>query len=301
MAFKYVKRNPDVVKTRSNQRGGDFVSLYKENVKIYKPRDGKNLIRILPPTWNNAPHFGHEVYINYGIGADEQAYFSLSKMKKEKDPLAEAKKQAEREGDNELAKSLEPTKRVLMYVIDRMAEEEGPQLYPTPWSLDKVFCTLSCDEDTGEIIMIDDPETGCDVRFYKEGKGLATKYPAEKIKILKPSPLSEDETIQEEWLEHVTEYPIPDVLNFYDYEHIAGVFDGQLVQPKATKPSTDEEEPVKSKSTRKPNVTTTSDVDDEEDEDDSQDEKIEETKTEEVQKMTASSIRERLAARKRST
>ena len=224
--FEYVKRDPSVIRERANQRGGDFDSLYVQGTKLFKPREGKNLVRILPPSWPSAEHYGYEIWCNYNIGVDSQQYLSLSKMKNYKDPIAEARKQAEREGNKELADKLAPRKRILFYVIDRNAEEEGPQLWSAPWTVDKDFCNLAFDEDTKEVVMIDHPEEGCDVRFYKEGTGLATKYDSSKMRILKPSALHEDEAVMNKWLEYVQYHPIPDILNFYSYDHIAGVFDG---------------------------------------------------------------------------
>lgn len=249
--FQYQTRDPNVIKQRANRRGGDFDPLLKEEVKEFKPKEGKNTIRILPPTWDEADHYGYEAYINYNIGVTNQKYFSLEKMKKEKDPLQEAKKQAEREGNRKLADALKPTQRVLFYVIDRNAEEEGVQLWLAPWTFDKKLCALSVDEDTGQCIdPIDHPDEGSDVRFYYEKSGKQfPDYPAEKMRILKASPLHEDETKADEWLEYTAENPIPSVINFYDYEHIASVFDGHIAteeerNPKAKRQTDDEDEEV---------------------------------------------------------
>jgi hypothetical protein len=294
--FQYQKRNAETVKQRANQRGGDFDNIFKGNVKLFKPREGKNLIRILPPTWENAEHYGYEVFINYSIGVDDQAYLSLSKMLGKPDPLAEARKQAEREGDKKTADSLIPSKRVLMYVIDRNAEEEGVQLWSAPWTVDKTFCNLSFDEDTREVIMVDDPEQGCDIRFYKEGTGLGTKYPAEKAKLMKPSMLHEDEAVAEEWLQYVQDNPLPSICNYYDYEHIASAYEGHVVKDKPeaeTKPET------KPKSSKPSKVEQEPEDDDDEDEALFDNAKQSPKNEEDVPKMSAQSIRERLAARKR--
>lgn len=230
--FTYQQRDSATVKARANQRGSEFDSLYKDGIKIYKVKEGKNKVRILPPTWDSASHFGYDVYINYGIGINEQAYLSLSEMQGKPDPLAEARKKAERSGDRDLADSLKPTKRVAYFLIDRMDEDEGPQLWIAPWTIDRSLCALSTDEETGESLMLDNPEDGNDIVFYKEGSGLGTKYPAEKMRIMKPSRLSEDEGLEEEWLDFITQNPIPECLNFYDYDHIAAAFDGYVSNDK---------------------------------------------------------------------
>jgi len=248
-SFKYKRRDPSTLQKRANAKGGDFDSVFKPEYKMYKPKDGKNIIRILPPTWDNAEHYAIDVHINYGIGADNQSYLSLSKMKGEADPIAEAMREAEKAGDKKLAKALKPNKRALMWVIDRNNPDEGPLLWSAPMMVDKSFANLAIDEDTGETIYIDDPEEGCDVRFYKEGEKLNTKYPGEKMKLLPKGPISQDQGEQDEWLEFINANPLPDVLQFYDYDHIALVFDGQVrtdedeteeTQPKATKPKLQE-------------------------------------------------------------
>lgn len=254
-SFKYRQRSRDSVRERANMRGGDFDSIIKSKYKVYKIRDGKNLIRILPPTWDNAEHYGYDLFINYNVGVDNQSYLSLSKMKGEADPLAEARKEAERDGDKKLAKDLQPRQRVAMWIVDRQDEDEGPQLFLCPFTLDKAIAGASFDEDTKEVIYVDDPDQGCDVRFYKEGSGLNTDYPGEKIKIMKPSALHEDMAVQKEWETFVQENPIPECLQFYEYDHIASVFNGQIGKPAQATSTEDEDE--------KPRRRTTSQRDDE--------------------------------------
>ena len=227
-SFRYQKRSREDIKERANMRGGDFDSIFKSKYKLYKVRDGKNLIRILPPTWDDAKHYGYDLWINYNVGVDNQSYLSLSKMKGEKDPLEDARKAAERDGDKELINALKPRQRILMWVIDRQAEDEGPQLFSCPFTLDKAILNKCFDEDTNDTIYPDDPEEGCDVRFYKEGSGLKTDYPAEKIKMFEATPLCDDADLQQDWLDFVTKNPLPDVIQFYDYDHINGVFNGQV-------------------------------------------------------------------------
>lgn len=243
-SFQYQKRTKDDLKERANARGGNFDSFIKPQCKIYKVREGKNLVRILPPTWDKARHYGLDTYVNYGIGSDNQSYLSLSKMKNEPDPLLEAKRVAEQDGDEEVAKALRPTQRILMWVIDRMDEDAGPQLWAAPLGLDKGIANAAFDEDTGEIVYIDDPVKGADVRFYREGSGLKTKYPGEKIKVLASSPIHEDEKLENEWLDYVTENPVTDCLQYYDYEHISGVYNGNV---RVAKDDDDDDEKPKRK------------------------------------------------------
>jgi len=257
-SFNYQKRSREDVKARANMRGGGFDSYIKQEFKRYKVRDGKNMVRILPATWEKPKHYGYDIFVNYGIGADNQSYLSLSKMDAEgeygKDPLAAARKEAQREGDDDTAKALAPRQRVLVWVIDRLDEDEGPQLWDIPFSVDKDFVNLCLDEDTKEVVYPDDPEEGHDLRFYKEGSGLNTKYPGGRMKLMDAAPLHEDQDVQDEWLGFVKDNPVPDCLQYYDADAISAAFDGQVrgkdedeEKPKRRGHDDDEDEKPKSK------------------------------------------------------
>ena len=229
--FTYEKRSREEVKARANMRGGGFDSFIKSEYKRYKVKDGKNMIRILPATWEKPKHYGYDIWLNYGIGADNQTYLSLSKMDHEdadKDPLVEARREAQRENDEKTAKALQPRQRVLVWVIDRNEEDEGPMLWDIPFSVDKDFINLCLDEDTKEVSYPDDPKDGHDIRFYKEGTGVGTKYPASRMKLMETAPLHEDADVEGEWLDYVQENPIPDCLQYYTAEQISAAFDGSV-------------------------------------------------------------------------
>src|SRR5580765_49288 len=101
-----LRRTAENVKARANMKGGGFDSIFKPKYKVLKVRDGKNLIRILPATWEDATHYGYDLWVNYAIGADNQSYLSLKMMKQEKDPLDEARAEALHDGDKKLAAAL---------------------------------------------------------------------------------------------------------------------------------------------------------------------------------------------------
>lgn len=226
--FVYHRRDAKTLKERADMKPGDYPKIFKPQYKVWKPKDGKNLIRILPATWESARHYGIDIFVNYSIGADNNQFLSLSKHGKGADPIAEARQEAQREGDKALAKKLSPTQRILYWIIDRNDEAEGPVLFPAPFTVDTNIANLCIDEDTKDVIFVDDPAEGCDIRFHREGTGLGTDYPAAKMKILKPSPLHEDETLENEWLDFINENPLPEVLNFYDYDFIKNTFDGVI-------------------------------------------------------------------------
>lgn len=300
--FQYQQRTKEDIKDRANNRGGNFDSIIKPTYKLYKIKEGKNLVRILPPTWEKPKHYGYDIWVNYGIGADNQSYLSLSKMKNEKDPIAEARATAAREGDEDLARALQARQRILVWLIDRLAEDEGPQLWPMAFTVDKDLASLSFDDDTKEVSYIDDPENGRDFRFHKEGEGLKTKYPAAKMKLLTESALHEDLDLAAEWLEFVAANPIPDCLQYYDYDHISNTFNGQArverkdedEPPRRTRPAARDEEDAKPATRKRPVVEEEPPFD----EDEPKPKKVvAKEPDEEAPKPAGQSIRERLAAR----
>lgn len=272
--FRYQKRDKETLKERANMKGGNYDTYIKPKFKQWKPKDGKNLIRILPPTWDDARHYGLDIFVNFNIGPDNQSYLSLSKHDRGADPLAEARREAQADGDKEFAKKLNPSQRILYWIIDRMDEDEGPLLWAAPFTFDKSLSNLCIDEDTKDVIFIDDPVTGRDVRFYKEGTGLTTKYDPSKMKVLKESNLAEDEGLEQEWLDFIQENPLPEVLNFYDYDHIKASFGGQAgredddedEKPARKRKAVDDEDEEKPARSRQRTKSRDDDADEDEDE-----------------------------------
>ena len=257
--FAYKSRDSSMAKDRAEKGGGDFDKIFKENIDMFSPAADDNLIRPLPPTWDEAEHYGYDIYVHYGIGADNQAYLCRKKMLNEACPICEASKEAEREGDSEYAKDLKAKQRVAFFLVDRDNEDKGALMWSSPWGFDKDVCKISVDKRTGEVLALDHPEEGYDIEFEKTGAKMRTKY--EGIKIARnASELDNDEA-----LDFIAENPIPDTLNFYSYEHIEDVFGGGDGASKKDEeePEEEDEKPSrksKSKSRRK-------DSDEDEDED----------------------------------
>jgi len=222
--FRYQARDPSELRRRAERSGGDYDKMMKDHIKMWKPNDKTNRIRILPPTWQGATHFGFDVYVHYGIGPDRQSYLDLAKMKGAADPITEEyndlRRTASTEEEEKEAKDLSAKPRVVVYLIDRDNEKEGVQCWFMPAGLDKDIVMISEDKSTGEVLNIDDPEEGYDVIFEKNGKAMTTKYEGVTI-ARRSSPLGRDE-----WLEFANDNPIPDQLLYYDYDHIATIFNG---------------------------------------------------------------------------
>ena len=78
--YEYRERDRAAVDKRAKMGNSDFDKIVRDGTKSWSPGDGANTIRILPPTWNDAQHFGVDVQVHYGIGPDRQSYLCLNKM-----------------------------------------------------------------------------------------------------------------------------------------------------------------------------------------------------------------------------
>lgn len=222
--FEYQPRTEEDIERRANQGGNSFDSPVKE--KPFVPSEPKDyLIRVLPPTWEQAHHFGYDVYIHYQVGPDNGQYICPQSMNEGPCPICEERSKADREGETDYASELRPTKRVAAYIIDREDEESGPQVFLMPSTVDSGITKQMKDKFSGEVLLIDHPDEGYDVSFTREGQGINTKYTGFQV-ARKATPISKDDEKYDAWLDHITENPIPDQLNIYDYEHIARVFGG---------------------------------------------------------------------------
>ncbi len=253
--FVYTPRDMQAVQKRATQSGGAYDSFIDTRFMKFTAAGGYNCIRILPPAWENAEHFGFDYFLHSGVGPDNSQYLCLDKMadlaeskgfKGGACPVCEERRRLEKEGETEEANQLKPSRRVGVWIIDRDNERDGPKFYDMSWTMDKDIASLQINKRTGEAILIDDPEEGYDFEFQREGKGLNTRYIGKSI-ARQQSPISDDPKLQDQWLEFISEHPIPDVLNFYEYDYIAKVFSGRVAKEEEV-----EERPVRTSRVREP-------------------------------------------------
>lgn len=231
-SYTYERRDPEAMRRRG-EGNSDFDRIVSEKVKQWKPNDGDNRIRIIPPTWAKAEHHGLDLKVHYGVGADRQSYLCLRGMKGEDDPIYEAYERAraelnEDEENKELkehVRNLKAKPRVGIYLVDRDHEKEGVQFWAMPAGLDTDIVQVMQDKRTGEVLPIDDPKKGYDVEFVKKGKGINTEYLGVAI-ARRSSPLHDDPDKADKWMDFAVANPIPSVLQYFPYEHIAKAFGG---------------------------------------------------------------------------
>lgn len=286
--FQYQENDPTITDEHSQGRG-DFDDPIKAGVVKFKPKDGRNRIRIFPRTWEKGPrHWNYEVWVHYGVGADNATYICPLKQIQEPCPMCEdradilmdaqkTKSAKERKELEQAAKDLRPRRRCACYVLDENSDEgrmKGPQAWFMPTKLEQQICGLSKDEDTGEVVRIDHPETGRAIFFTKQGSGKQTEYTAPKVGV-KPLPLSEDEEEMDEWLDFIVENPVPSFLNIYDYDYLSSVYGGATSSAKQDDDVEDEdedEEPAPPRSRRSGRARISYDEDEEEVEEQEDDE-----------------------------
>ncbi len=259
-SFVYKKRDPDKLKSRAEQTGGRFDSPWKNGVEIFRAKVGDNLIRILPPTWDEPEHYAYDVWVHSYVGADNSTYVCLNKMKGKHCPICQAAQEAKTAGEEDEAKALQAKKLSVAWIINRDEDEETPMLYAMSWTMDRDIASLLYNKRTGKAIMIDDPVDGYDLTIKRTGQGLKTRYHGMAIE-RDPTPVNDDPKIQDAVLEYIAENPIPDMLHYHDSKHLEKV----LLGTNAEKDDIDEDEDdVKVKRTKRRNV----EEDDEEDEED---------------------------------
>lgn len=251
-SFKYKRRERTVedIRRKASENSRDYDTLFKGDVKLFKPGDGENIIRIMGATWGMQPYTDEEldkmsekeikelerqeevygngwdlpIFVHYGVGPDEGAYLCRDKMLGERCPICEAKAAAR---DPDEADALAPSKRALAWIIDRNAEKEGPQIWSMPFQkIRNEIYSRSIDKKHGTPILIDDHEEGFDIIFNRSGKDKRTSYTGVEVD-RDPSPLHENEKKQQQWLDYIRDNPLQDLLNFYDPEHIEKVLFGR--------------------------------------------------------------------------
>lgn len=223
--FQYKRRSEQDVKERQEKGGDDREGIFSGDVSLFSPAKNDNCVRILPPTWDAASHYGFDIYVHYGVGSDNSAVLCPKAMKTgDYCPICEERQKALDDGDEEYARKLNYSHRVMYYILDRDNEKDGLKVWTAPFaSIDKQVTAQTRDARTGEVLYIDDPDVGYDIEFIKEGEKERTKYTGVRV-ARNASDIGRD---QDEYLDHITEHPLPELLNHATPEHIEELFYGK--------------------------------------------------------------------------
>ena len=226
--FQYKPRPVEAWDKRANQSGGTYIGFIKDDIEMYSASsrpDGH--IRPLPPTWENAKHFGIEIWVHYGFGPLNASVLCPAKMDMKLCPGCE-ERQRRKDANREDEEDYKPTKRVLMYLLDRKAEKEPdkPLACALAWTADRDLAIACKDPESGQIYPVDNPYEGYDV-FYKFTSD--NKYVGWNIS-RRPS------EVPESALEYIGKKPLPGVLIKRTYDELKFLLEG--------KPASQEDKPI---------------------------------------------------------
>jgi hypothetical protein len=205
-----------------------YDNLFK-SVKTYKAAEGRNMVRILPPTWKGATHYGLPIWVHYNVGPKEAAYLCLKENKTsphKRCPLCDELYSLGARATPEDRKALLPTQSIIYYILDRNQPQSGVMLWRVSGTADSEIAAQSVNRRKGSVLNIVDPEHGYDLEFLRTGQRLNTRYRGYQV-VREESPMSEDDRTYEDVLDFIFDNPLPGVLNFYRPEHIEEVYSGK--------------------------------------------------------------------------
>lgn len=131
----------------------------------FKPKEGKNVVRILPP-WNDEGVFFKKGIIHYNVGDN---IVTCKQMAGKTCPICDALKDL----GTDIAKEAAPKTKFYVNVIDRSNEAAGPQILAlTPKQMKSLRKYLE-DPDYGDFT---DPDEGRDIIIEKDSSGNMTQY-----------------------------------------------------------------------------------------------------------------------------
>jgi hypothetical protein len=223
--FVYKVRDPKTVRARAEQTSGQYDGIFRNGVDTWRPKNGENVIRFLPPTWHPHEHYGFDVWTHSYVGTGNGSYLCLDKMKGERCPICEAAAESAEAGEADESKKLKPTRKVLTWIIDRDDDASNPQIYMMSWSMDRDISNLADNRRSGEVLLLDHPDEGYDVSFKRTGQGINTRYIGIAID-RDSSPLSERQKIHDRIMAFIEENPLPDTLQYRSEDYLEKVIAG---------------------------------------------------------------------------
>ena len=218
--FKYQARTAEQIEKRLNRTGSGFQGFLHDDYKTFRPAVGDNSIRFLPPTWDNAEHWGYEIHVHYGVGPNRASVLCLSKMFGKRCPICEEQAAAKKAGDEERAGELAPRLQVVSWIVNMKDTAAGPLLWAIGFRMDSDFIKLTRDPEDGSVQQLDNPEEGFNVHFKREGTTQTSTRYSGFMASRKPS------SIEEAWLEYAVAHPVPTTLVHRTYDEVKALFDG---------------------------------------------------------------------------
>lgn len=166
---------PDARQQAFDERTRDGVSYIDASVPQFRPQDGENCVRLVPPLDGDSlgDQWGFNVWVHFING-----YFVCPRSfdRSAICGICAGALQMRRE-DPDLAKQMTGALRTLIWILDCNRAAAGElKIWPAPTTLINSFLKLGRNRRTGELISIEDPEVGRAIFFEKTGTGLQTRY-----------------------------------------------------------------------------------------------------------------------------
>lgn len=201
--------------------------------KQFKPGEGFNSIRILPPdpAWGaKARHYGLTIYRHLGIGPHHSAFLChdveindalLPGRVKTGDPICALNGIASKQGNKELSAQLYAKPGVLVWLIDRAHPEKGPQWWIMPPSkINKEICLRAFNPKSQKGLPVDHPENGYDISFtYEKNAGGYPQYTGVDID-REASPIATTPLLQEKVLNFIVQHSLIKILKYHTFEQM---------------------------------------------------------------------------------
>src|SRR4029077_1109851 len=227
-SFNYSHHNPETVRRRAERSTRSYDAYLRDGVDMYKPKEGTNVVRILPPRWDKAEHYGYQIFVHSNVGPDNSAYLCPRKMLNKRCPMCDAYATAKEAGDDEDARQMRVAERYLYYILDREGENKT---HPVVWSVsnnqDREIGAVAVSNRGSAVLFVDAEEDGYDLSFKRSGQGLATRYLGYQFD-RDPTPIANNSKRMEAILETITEDPLPDLLKFYPLDYLDRLVSGEV-------------------------------------------------------------------------
>lgn len=175
---------------------------YESGTGFFRPKNGRNVIRILPGVATMEDYFWQDVGKHF-IPNSKKAFICPTFTVGGDCPICDMVDELRKEGDKgskNLASKLAFRKQFWMNVIDRSAQDRGPLIYTAGPTVFKVIAGLCNDPDYGDVT---DIEEGYDIVIEKSGEGMDTSYGvrARPKSTSLHTPKGDEEDMTQEWMD----------------------------------------------------------------------------------------------------
>lgn len=234
--FGYQKRTVSDIENKIIESSSSYKSYFIQKYKEFKPKDGENYIRILPPLGfvfpkHITPHYGISLYLHFLMTSPKATVICPKRTTdfkpshiEDRCPICDDVARLFASGQAEKVKTLrlKAQKKTLVWVLDfKNTAEATPLLFGIASTLDLGFIKLCKDRSTGEIYNLDDPDFGFNIYFDKTKEFGGTKYVGE-AKDSRPS------AVDASHLEFVLANPLPSVLLWRGYDELHSLYGGEV-------------------------------------------------------------------------